>query len=213
MGEIIIRPYAGKDRDAVRQIAFDTAFLGEPGSAFFDSREMLADFLTDYFIDYEPQSCFVAESGGEVIGYLLGAKDSACPRPGLAGKLLLKAVKQNIIFNRKNAAFIFRCLTSFFRGEFKAPDFSREYPATLHINIKDGFRSQGIGAKLIGVYLDYLKKEKIKGVHFATLSERAANFYERLGFTLLHKAKRSYFNSILHKDVFCYIYGKRYEDN
>lgn len=207
--EVIIRSYSNKDRDAVRQIAFDTAFLGEPGSAFFDSREMLADFLTDYFVDYEPQSCFIAESGGETIGYLLGAKDSACPRPGLVGKLLREAVKQNIIFNRKNIGFIFRCLVSFFRGEFKSPDFSREYPATLHINIKEGFRSQGIGAKLIASYLDYLRKEKVKGVHFATLSDRAANFYEKNSFTLLYKNKRSYFRHILGKNIYCYIFGKK----
>jgi ribosomal protein S18 acetylase RimI-like enzyme len=209
MEQFIIRPYAIRDRAMVRKIAYETAFLGNSGAAFFEDEEMLTDYLTSYFIDYEPESCFVAESGSEVVGYLIGAKDSGSGRKGLASKLLFKTIRRNIIFRKKSATFIFNCLRSFLKGEFKAPDFSREYPATLHINIKEGFRSQGIGAKLIVTYLDYLNKEKIKGVHFATLSERAANFYDKLGFVLLDKSRRSYFNNILHKDIICYVYGKK----
>ncbi len=209
MEEVIIRPYSSGDRDSVRQIAYDTAFLGNPGSAFFDDQELLQDYLTSYFIDYEPESCFVAVSGSGVIGYIIGAKDPSSSRKGLGGRLLFKAITRNIIFRKKNAVFIFNCLKSFLKGEFKAPDFSRAYPATLHINIAEGFRNHGLGAKLIVTYLDYLKKEKVRGVHFATLSDRAANFYDRLGFVLLHKGKRSYLNNILHKDIFCYIYGKK----
>jgi GNAT superfamily N-acetyltransferase len=209
MEEIIIRPYRGADRDAVRQIAYDTAFFGEPGSAFIDDAELLEDFLTSYFVDYEPRSCFVAAAGAEVIGYLLGAKDASCQRRGLTGKLLFKTLKRNAVFHRKNAAFIFACLKSFLRGEFKSPDFSANYPAILHINIKEGFRSRGIGVRLIGTYLDYLKKEGVKGVHFATLSDRAANFYEKNNFILLYKNKRSYFRNILGRDIYCYIFGKK----
>jgi GNAT superfamily N-acetyltransferase len=209
MEEIIIRPYSSGDRDPVRQIAYDTAFLGNSGSAFFEDQELLQDYLTSYFIDYEPGSCFVAVSGSGVIGYIIGAKDTVSPRRGLVNRLLFKAIMRNIIFRKKSSTFIFNCLKSFLKGEFKAPDFSHAYPATLHINISEGFRNQGLGARLVTAYLDYLKKEKVSGVHFATLSDRAARFYERLGFILLCKAKRSYFNNILHKDIFCYTYGKK----
>jgi GNAT superfamily N-acetyltransferase len=209
MEEISIRPYSAKDRQAVRQIAFDTAFLGEPGSAFIDDQELLEDSLTSYFIDYEPESCFVAASGTEVIGYIYGAKDASVQRRGLVRKLLFKALKRNALFCGKNAAFLFACLKSLLRGEFKAPDFSREYPAVLHINLKEGFRSQGIGARLIATYLDYLKESRVKGVHLATLSDRAARFYEKNNFTLLYRNKRSYFRKLLGKEIDCYIFGKK----
>ncbi len=77
MADFVIRPYQGKDREAIRKIAFDTAFMGEPAEVFFTDQEVLADILTDYFTDHEPESLFVAESGGAIVGYLLGAKDSA----------------------------------------------------------------------------------------------------------------------------------------
>ena len=76
MGQVTIRKYMPQDRSRVRKIAWDTAFMGRPASAFFEDQEVLEDFLTFYFTDYEPESCFVAESDNKVIGYLLGCLDS-----------------------------------------------------------------------------------------------------------------------------------------
>lgn len=213
MDHLVIRPYQFQDREAVRDIAYDTAFLGDPGSAFFEDKEVLQDFLTSYYLDYEPQSCFSAVIENKVIGYIIGAKDCANLNKVFADKLclklLLKAIRHNIIFNKKNLAFIFNLMASLLRGELKSPDFSKDYPATFHINIKEGFRNQGIGSGLIEAYLGYLAKEKVKAVHIATLSEKAANFYHKLGFSLLDKSRRSYFRYILHRKLDCFIYGKK----
>ena len=98
---------------------------------------------------------------------------------------------------------------SFLKGEFSEPDFSKDYPATLHINIQEGLRGSDIGSGLITAYLGYLKKEGVRGLHFATLSERASNFFSKQHFDLLYKGRRSYFRYILHRDLPLYIYGKR----
>ena len=71
------------------------------------------------------------------------------------------------------------------------------------------FRGQDIGARLINAYLDYLKIAGIPGVHLATMSDRAANFFFSQGFQQLYKGKRSYFRHILRCDVPLYIFGKR----
>jgi len=214
MEEVIIRPYSQGDRDSVRGLAYDTAFMGDSADIFFNDRQLLEDFLTVSFIDYEPGSCFIAESKRKVVGYLMGLKNtsslSRVYRFQTAFKLLFKSITHNIIFRRKSAQFLFYCLISFMKGEFHSPDFSQEYPATLHINLAEGFRNQGIGRNLVNVYLEYLVKEKVKGVRLATLSEKAARFYEQLGFIILYKRKRTYFRNILHRDVICYIYGKKF---
>lgn len=72
--EVIIRQYQKDDRDFVRKISWDTSFMGNPAYPIFEDKEILTDFLTAYFTDHEPESCFVAESGKKVIGYLIGAK-------------------------------------------------------------------------------------------------------------------------------------------
>jgi hypothetical protein len=213
MEEIIIRKYKKEDRSFVRNIAWDTAFIGKPGDTFFSSKEILADFLTLYFTDFEPESCFVAECNGEVVGYLIGAKDTNALNKifqlKILWRLLIRSIVNGILFKKKERVFIFNCLISFLHQEFKMPDFAKEYPATLHINIDKNWRSLHAGSRLIAVYLDYLVKEKIKGVYLATMSEDAGRFFKKQGFILLHRGNRSYFRHLLHKDIPLYIYGKK----
>src|SRR5271154_414309 len=67
-----IRPYALRDRDALRQICADTADSGQPIECIFPDREVFADLLTNYYTQFEPQSAFVADNNGKVVGYLTG---------------------------------------------------------------------------------------------------------------------------------------------
>ena len=214
MGEVIIRKFNRDDREAVRKIAWETAFMGEPGSAFFDSEEILSEFLIQYFTDYEPQSCFIAEAENRAVGYLIGTKDirqlEGVFRDKIFKPLLRRAFSSGAFLKIKNLTFGFNCLISVLRREFVMPDFSKDYPATLHINLEKYWRGQNIGSKLISAYLDYLSRERVRGVHLATMSNRAAGFFSQRGFNLLHQANRSYFRYILKKDIPIYVYGKKF---
>ena len=70
--DIIIRPYEARDRSAVRQICCDTADRGNPVESILPERDMVADLMSRYYTDYEPQATWVAECDGQVIGYLNG---------------------------------------------------------------------------------------------------------------------------------------------
>jgi GNAT superfamily N-acetyltransferase len=214
--DLTIRKYRREDRDSVRGIAWDTAFMGKPADRFFSDRKILADFLTLYFTDYEPQSCYVALAAGEIAGYLIGAKNTAVLDKVSADKiipyLLFKAIARNTLFKKKNFLFCWHSFLSCLSGEFRAPDFSGDYPATLHINLKEKFRNFGIGSALIAAYLDYLKEEKIRGVRLATFSQEAGPFFRKNGFELLYRHSRSYFKYVLGKEVQVYIYGKKLQD-
>lgn len=205
MADFIVRPYQSQDREAIRKIAFDTAFMGEPAEVFFSDREVLADILTVYFTDYEPESLFVAESAGKIIGYLLGAKDSARIRrffrSGIIWSLVMKILKRGTLGQAKNIRLGLKYLSSYFKREFSTPDFYNDYPAVLHINIATGYRAGGVGAKLIGAFLNYLSEEKVPGVQLATISDQAAGFFEKQGFKLLAQKKHSYFRSIMRRDL------------
>ncbi len=213
MEETMIRKYEGQDRDSVRRIAFETAFMGESAEAFFEDREVLTDFLTLYFTDYEPESCFVAESEGKVVGYLIGSKNTAYLEKVFGAKillpLLLKTVFRGTFFRPKNLTFVWRCILGFLKGEFKMPDVSGRYPATLHINIDEAHRRLDLGTKLIASYLDYLRQANVRGVFLATMSDKAGSFFRSQGFDLLHEARRSYFQHILKKDIPIFLYAKR----
>jgi GNAT superfamily N-acetyltransferase len=187
--------------------------MGEPSAVFFDDDEIFADALTVYFTEYEPESCFVAEYENSVIGYLLGAKDvlhmDKIFTDKIALPLFIKALRSGTFFRKRNMKFLFHVFLSLVKGEFKAPTFSKAYPATLHINIIKDYRAGGVGSKLINAYLDYLKKQAVEGVHFATMSDKASQFFKKQNFQLLFQGERSYFRYFLGKNIPIYIYGMR----
>jgi ribosomal protein S18 acetylase RimI-like enzyme len=213
MNNIIIRPYQKKDRAAVREIAYATAFFGESGQTFFPDQEILSDVLTGYFTDCEPSSCFVAETDNLVIGYLIGAKKAELVLKGFLTKIMprlfLKSVWRRTFFKCKNLKFIYYFLRSYFLGEFDLPEPIDLYPATLHINVRDGYRNLGIGAKLIDTYCQFLIREKVTGVFLQTMSENASRFFQQQGFTILQQGKRTYFRYLLNKDIPIYLCGKK----
>ena len=51
-----IRKYREKDRKAIRDISVKTSFLGNPIEFFVNDKELIADVLTRFYTDYEPES-------------------------------------------------------------------------------------------------------------------------------------------------------------
>lgn len=194
----------------MRRISTETAFPEGAGRVFSDN-EVLADALTRYFTDYEPESCFVAVRGQEVAGYITGAKDAAAMWQVFKAKiffpLVLKALLRGVFLRPGNLRFFFHLLRSAAAGEFRAPDFSREYPAILHINIHRGLRGQGIGRALVERYLDHLRRLGIAGVSFGTLSGSAREFFLKTGFRELFRGRRSYFLPYTGKEANFFLFG------
>jgi ribosomal protein S18 acetylase RimI-like enzyme len=209
--DIKIRNYLKSDREVVRRISCDTAFLGEPAEIFFEGRDFIADFLTAYYTDYEPLSCFIAEVDSNIAGYLIGTTDESKMLKTLIFKILPKSFFKSffkcIFFKKKNILFLFWNIYSFFNGQFFPKIDLKDYPALLHINFSSEYRGRGFGAKLLKEYLDYLNSEKVPGLHLTTHSEKAGRFFEKNNFKLLLKTKRSYYRGVINKDIGYYYYG------
>jgi len=207
---IFIRKFNNSDREDVRRISCNTAFPEESRKVFFDD-EILADTLTLYFTNYEPGSCFVAVKNDKIIGYIIGTTNVKLMRKIFIAKiipnLVIKGLSRGIIFKRNTRRFLLRILLSLLKGEFIRPNFSKQYPATLHINIDKAFRRQNIGKQLIKYYLKFLKEKNVSGVHFGVMSESAKEFFIKLGFNILYVRKRSYLKYYLRKYITYYIFG------
>ena len=96
----LIRGYRRSDREAVRKLCCDTGFLGDPIDPVYEDRELFADFLTTYYTDHEPGSCFLLEVDGEIRGYLLGSR---------------KPLQNQLYALYQNVWLFFRALTRYFR--------------------------------------------------------------------------------------------------
>ena len=209
----IVRPYQPVDRTALRQIAYSTAFLESP-SEFFDDEEILSDILTLYFTDYEPESSLVAVAAdGRVVGYLIGAVDTHrldwVGMFQLGPRILWKSLQRGTLGRGKVLVFLWHLWVSFCRGEFFLSDFSRQYPATFHINLLKEFRGQGVGEHLVRAYYQYLQGRGVKAVRVSTFSEGAKRFFMKLGLTPLIHGPRSFLKYRLGRDARVYILGKK----
>lgn len=211
--EVLIRAYNHADRKQIRRICIETAFAGVDRHKFFSDDEVLADALIRYFTDYEPQSCFVAVSQGRVIGYIAGSVNAAAAgrisNIKVMPRLFLKALARGVFLRWINLRFFGAVLLSIFKGEFSRGDYSREYPALLHINIDEGFRGRQAGRRLVEHYLRFLKDKGAPGVHLSTMSDNGREFFSKLGFTLLWQGSRSYLRYQTGEDVPLYILSKR----
>src|SRR5438270_185152 len=73
---VVVRPYRDTDAAEVRRICCDTAWHGQPIDPVFSDRDFLADAVVGAYSRVEPESMFVAESGGKVVGYITGCRDT-----------------------------------------------------------------------------------------------------------------------------------------
>ncbi len=208
----IIRSFTAVDRSALRKICADTAFMGEPVERFLASRELFADWATFFYTEYEPESIFLAEHNGKVIGYIMGCRDERRYYAIFWQKVIPRLLRRSLPFlwaGYGERVFLYNLLKSFLRGEFKRPDFSKSYPAHLHINIDNNFRGMGIGSLLMNRFLEYLSACHIHAVRLATMSKKAYHFFEASGFIRLYLKRVTYFDYLLNGPLDMRIYGKR----
>lgn len=187
--------------------------MGESGKIFFADREILSDALTFYYTDYEPESIFVAEYGSNIIGYLIGCKDTRryyqIWRIKILPKIIAKTILRGTVFNIKTLRFMYHSIISCIRRDFKRPDIYKKYPAYFHINIDKDYRDIGIGTRLVGYFLEYLKNRQVKGVHVVTISEKAKEFFKKNGFDLIYSRKINTLSYLLKSDILLHILARK----
>lgn len=204
---IAVRSYQPSDRERVRRIAVATAFLGAlPGRSLPD-RELTADLLTGYYTDLEPSSALVAESDGEVIGYLLGALSTASSEQGMR-RLFLRRILPGLLRGRyrpggAGARLAAAALGGLLR-DARPPDLDKLYPAHLHINVDRSRRSGGAGSLLLGAWMRRLAEEAVPGVHLSTNSAQpgAIRFFSRYGFRSVFRSRSTLWSYLMGTTVF-----------
>lgn len=168
-----IRPYQPKDFDRMRKICYETS------SGFESDNGRTALFATycDYYVNEEPESCFVAvNENDEAIGYIICAPDDA---------------RYKKIFNEKYAPvlkkaspvrYLMHVINEAMHKKVKV-----NYPAHLHIDILEEGQRKGLGTRLMDTLIAYLKEKGIKGVYLTcgAGNEKGVNFYKKYGFKIL----------------------------
>lgn len=185
MTTAVVRPYGPADREAIRRMCHRVGYLGEPADWYWRHRESFAEIWTGYYTDREPESLFVAERDGGIVGYLAGCVDGRrAPSPVQA--LTRAALRFGLFLRPGTAGFLWRGIADTIRqrgtpsGEIDDP----RWPSHLHVNLLPEARRSGVGALLMRAWFARLREVGSPGCHLGTLLEntRAVAFFERMGF-------------------------------
>jgi ribosomal protein S18 acetylase RimI-like enzyme len=212
--EVAIRQYQEGDRQEIIKIAGDTAFFGDPVEAFLDDRFLFADAFVRYYLDFESEYAWVADAAGCVVGYLTGCLDSRQQRSRYIWRTIFPVLGEFLRgkyrLGMKTWHHAFSMFSGLVHGEYPLVDL-KQYPAHLHINVAKSYRSQGIGKKLIRVYLDQLRGLDTPGVHLETTSQNqaACQLYESLGFELIGCHLTRVWNTLIASPVENRVYGMK----
>jgi GNAT superfamily N-acetyltransferase len=194
--DVHIRPYEPRDRAMVRKICADTADAGQPVERFFPDREVIADLVTNYYTEFEPQSAFVADNDSGVVGYLTGCLNTKrfvrVETWRIAPVGFLKALVRGTLWHPQTLRLFRANIGMWLTTGYRAGPALDEYPAHLHINLRYGFRSQRVGHRLVEAFFERARGAGVRGVHanVSANNPRACHFFEELGFVEVHREPR-----------------------
>lgn len=163
--------------------------MGKSAAPYWRDVESFADLWSSYYTDREPESAWVAEREGQVVGYLLGCRDTR--RTGGVGvPLRHHLVRRGLAFRPGTVGTIWRAGADLVADRVRgrpAPQgdiLDDRWPAHLHIDLRAEGRGQGLGRRLMGQWLDQLRSERVRGCHLVTWAENdpAIAFFQTVGF-------------------------------
>jgi ribosomal protein S18 acetylase RimI-like enzyme len=186
-----IRGYEKKDRDAVVTICHRTGYFGEDAAPHFKDAELFGLLFTAYYLDYEPEHCFVADDSGLAVGYIIGSTDTIAQREAFDRLIVPRIVKHALaktLFRHPGDVWFLLGLTDHAEYEkgLYSEDLVTTFPAHLHMNVLPGYQRKGIGGSLMARFIEAMRTAGAPGVHLVTSTEnkKALPFYRGEGFAV-----------------------------
>lgn len=192
---MIVRRCRPGDEVDVRRICVVTGDAGDHSRNILREPELMAHVFASPYLDLHPELCFVAESAGQTLGYVVAALDSvefyhrwerefsprfarSHPAPPLGGgrgepgRVDDADEQLRVLLHRPRTMLL--------------PD-TDVYPSHLHINVLSGARRMGVGRALLRVLFDTLAAAGSPGVQLGVRATNASAhaFYRAVGMTRL----------------------------
>lgn len=169
-----IRRYKESDKENVRFVCLNS---NGPCSMKERKQHFILTTYCDYFIEKEPDNCFVAvDENDKAVGYILCAENYNKFRKTFGKEYLSR-------FRKHELSYRITALASTFIQFVHR----KEYPAHMHIDILPEYQRMGLGHKLVDALSENLKEKGIKGVCLTTWAnnKKGVGFYKKFGFTQL----------------------------
>lgn len=203
---ILIRRLRRNDREAIREMLRQGGQRGNPLSRYIEDEELVLRMLVDYYVDYEPECCVVAEIDGEVVGCVLGSRDShrydrimlTRYLPRLLGRVIYRMFTLQYR-TMKNYRIIWWFLTRAWREIPGSP--GKDFPLSVHITVSKNYRGYRLGRRLIDAAAENGRLMGLPGGHGVVVEEAHRNVFARtLGATLLETKRTTFWKHFSDED-------------
>jgi ribosomal protein S18 acetylase RimI-like enzyme len=193
MADFSIRSYKSADTSAVYEICLKTGNSGQDATHLFSDPLVLGHLYVGPYMKFEPQSVFILEDDQGPCGYIMGVLDSQTYYQWMHSEWLPKI---RVDYKKptgnpdtwdeteKITDLLFHPVS-----QRLLPDF----PSHLHIDLLSRAQGKGQGKLMMDRFIDYLRYNKIPGVHLelSSKNDRAFNFYRKYGMQELDRDNES----------------------
>ena len=195
MSDFSIRSYKSADTSAAYEICLKTGNSGQDATHLFSDPLVLGHIYVGPYMEFEPQSVFILEDDQGPCGYIMGVLDSQTYYQWMHSEWLpnirvdyKKPTGDPDTWNEteKITNLLFHPLS-----QRSLPAF----PSHLHIDLLSRAQGKGQGKLMMDRFIDYLRYNKISGVHLelSSKNDRAFNFYRKYGMQELDRNNESIF--------------------
>jgi len=193
MPDFSIRSYKSADTSAVYEICLKTGNSGQDATHLFSDPLVLGHIYVGPYMEFEPQSVFILEDDQGLCGYIMGVLDSQTYYQWMHSEWL---PKMRVNYKKPTGNLDTWDETEKITDLLFHPVSQRllpDYPAHLHIDLLSRAQGKGQGKLMMDRFIDYLRYNKIPGLHLdlSSSNDRAFNFYRKYGMEELDRDKES----------------------
>jgi len=195
MSDFSIRSYKSADTSAAYEICLKTGNSGQDATHLFSDPLVLGHIYVGPYMEFEPQSVFILEDDQGPCGYIMGVLDSQTYYQWMHSEWLPKI---RVDYKKPTGDPDTWNETEKITNLLFQPELQRlfpGFPAHLHIDLLSRAQGKGQGKLMMDRFIDYLRYNKISGVHLelSSKNDRAFNFYRKYGMQELDRNNESIF--------------------
>jgi len=195
MADFSIRSYKSADTSAVYEICLKTGNSGQDATHLFSDPLVLGHLYVGPYMEFEPQSVFILEDDQGPCGYIMGVLDSQTYYQWMHSEWLPKI---RVDYKKPTGDPDTWNETEKITNLLFQPESQRlfpGFPAHLHIDLLSRAQGKGQGKLMMDHFIDYIRKNKIPGVHLelSVNNDRAFGFYCKYGLQELDRNNESIF--------------------
>jgi ribosomal protein S18 acetylase RimI-like enzyme len=195
MSDFTIRSYKSADTSAVYEICLKTGNSGQDATHLFSDPLVLGHIYVGPYMEFEPRSVFILEDDQGPCGYIMGVLDSQTYYQWMHSEWLPKI---RVDYKKPTGDPDTWNETEKITNLLFQPESQRlfpGFPAHLHIDLLSRAQGKGQGKLMMDHFIDYIRKNKIPGVHLelSVNNDRAFGFYCKYGLQELDRNNESIF--------------------